>query len=124
MTESKKILVVDDHPTSRLKLNMAVKKLGHDVEMAAGGGEALGKLRANPDFNLVLLDILMPDVDGHQVLRTMQQEGSLAAIPVVVVSSITDDLEVTICMDEGAVGSLNKDFAPEDLPVCIEQFAN
>lgn len=123
MTDTKKILIVDDHPTNRLKLNMSVKKLGHEVEMAAGGAEALDKLKATPDFDLVLLDILMPDMDGHQVLQTMQKDESLTAIPVVVVSSVINDSEVATCMEEGAKGSLNKDFASAELNSCIRQYA-
>lgn len=61
------ILVVDDHRTTRLKLCLGLKQQGHTVGEAENGMQALEKLR-DEKFDLVLLDILMPEMDGYQVL--------------------------------------------------------
>jgi CheY-like chemotaxis protein len=58
------ILVVDDHKTNRLKISMAVKKLGHTTATAEDGRQALQMLRAQ-SFDLVLLDIIMPEMNGY-----------------------------------------------------------
>ena len=74
------ILVVDDNEMNRLKLSMGLKKQGHTVLQAEGGQRALEMLRAEP-FDLLLLDILMPGIDGYQVLREMKGDELLRDIP-------------------------------------------
>ena len=71
------VLVVDDSPTSRLKLAAAVRHLGHAVEEANGGESGLNSLRTGK-IDLVLLDIVMPDIDGYEVLRWMSQDSDLS----------------------------------------------
>src|SRR5262245_20960913 len=69
-----RVLVVDDHKPNRIKISFAVKKLGHIVEAAEDGRQALEMLREQP-FDLVLLDILMPELDGYQVLERMKADS-------------------------------------------------
>ncbi|MFO1068867.1 MAG: response regulator [Geminicoccaceae bacterium] len=105
------ILVVDDHAPNRLKLAMAVKALGHEAELAENGLEALDKLRTGR-FDLVLLDIVMPQLDGYEVLRRMKGEPRLREIPVIVVTSL-DELESAVaCIELGAEDYLPKNFDP------------
>lgn len=106
------VLVVDDHPTNRLKLSLAVQALGHATELARNGIEALERLRAGR-FDLVLLDIVMPEMDGYQVLQHMQADPKLRTIPVIVVSASHDELEsVVACIELGAEDYLPKTFDP------------
>jgi adenylate cyclase len=106
------ILVVDDHPTNRLKLSLAVKNLGHATELASNGVEALEQLRSGT-FDLVLLDILMPELDGYQVLQHMKADPKLREIPVIVISSSHEELEsVVTCIELGAEDYLPKTFDP------------
>jgi two-component system cell cycle response regulator len=91
---SGKILVVDDHRTTRLKLSLGLKQQGHRVGEAENGVQALEKLRAER-FDLVLLDILMPEMDGYQVLEQMKQDPALRNMPVIVISAM-DDLESVV----------------------------
>ena len=91
MDDHGKILVVDDHPTTRLKFSLGLQLQGHTVVEAENGLKALEKLRSEP-FDLVLLDIVMPEMDGHQVLEEMKKDSKLHDVPVIVISS-SDELE-------------------------------
>jgi sigma-B regulation protein RsbU (phosphoserine phosphatase) len=105
------ILVVDDHKTNRLKISLAVKKLGHTADMAEDGRQALEMLRAQP-FDVVLLDIIMPELDGYQVLEEMKSDSTLRDIPVIVISA-QDELESMIKgIELGAEDYLPKTFNP------------
>src|SRR5512146_2089303 len=85
------ILIVDDHRTNRLKLSLGLKQQGHTIAEAENGRQALEKLRAE-SFDLVLLDIMMPELDGYQVLEQMKQDHALRDVPVIVISA-QDELE-------------------------------
>ena len=101
------ILAVDDNRMNRLKLVRMLGKEGYDVEQAEGGREALTMLRSNV-FDLVLLDILMPEVDGFQVLREMKDDAALRDIPVIVVSAVEEMNSVDQCLELGAADYLSK----------------
>ena len=114
------ILAVDDNRMNRLKLVRMLEKEGYDVSQAEGGRKALTMLRANV-FDLVLLDILMPDVDGFQVLRDMKQDAALRDIPVIVVTAVEEMNSVNECLELGAVDYLAK---PVDAKVLIDRVCN
>ena len=105
------ILVVDDHKTNRLKISMAVKKLGHTTATAEDGRQALKMLRAQP-FDLVLLDIIMPEMNGYQVLAQMKADSTLRDIPVIVISAEQELTNVVQGIELGAEDYLPKTFDP------------
>jgi DNA-binding response OmpR family regulator/tRNA A-37 threonylcarbamoyl transferase component Bud32 len=105
------ILVVDDHKTNRLKISMAVKKLGHTTATAEDGRQALQMLRAQP-FDLVLLDIIMPEMNGYQVLAQMKADSTLRDIPVIVISAEQELTNVVQGIELGAEDYLPKTFDP------------
>lgn len=105
-----RVLVVDDSSTARLKMSAAVRNLGHEVSTAGGGHEALKALQ-HKDFDVVLLDILMPEMDGFQVLAALKANSRTIHIPVIVVSSLSDTMSnVVRAMELGAEDFLPKDF--------------
>ena len=107
-----RILVVDDNATNRLKMTAALRHLGYKAQAAAGGREALEALRAG-SFDAVLLDIVMPEMDGFAVLRALKDDDVLRDVPVIVVSSLDDDLaSVVRAIELGAEDFLPKDFDP------------
>ena len=119
-----RILVVDDHKTNRMKMSFAVKNEGHDVETAENGLEAVAKLRAEP-FDLVLLDIVMPIMDGYEVLEQMKSDQQLRDIPVLVISSLQEMESVVKGIQMGAEDYLPKTFDPVFLKArvnaCLEK---
>ena len=105
------VLVVDDNRINRLKLSRALTQRGHTVSEAENGRVALEMLRAEL-FDLVLLDILMPEVDGFQVLREMKDDTTLRDVPVIVISALEEMDSVVKCIEMGAEDHLPKDFDP------------
>ncbi|HEV8610636.1 MAG TPA: response regulator, partial [Thermoanaerobaculia bacterium] len=88
-----------------------MKQLGHTVEMAVNGREALEKIAAG-EFDLVLLDIMMPEVDGYKVLETLRGNGTLDQLPVIMISAVSEIDSVVRCVEMGATDYLPKPFNP------------
>lgn len=119
-----RILVVDDHPTNRLKMGMAVKRLGYEHLPAESGREALDILRSET-IDLILLDIIMPEMDGYEVLSIIKADSELCDIPVVVISTLEDLDAVVKAIKLGAEDHLPKTFDPilleARIGACIEK---
>lgn len=113
------ILVVDDYRTNRLKLSLGLKQQRHTVAEAESGRQALEMLRTE-SFDLVLLDIMMPEMDGYEVLRQMKKDATLRSIPVIIISA-QDELESMVQgIELGAEDYLPKSFDPVLLKARIE----
>ncbi len=112
MTEEHgRILVVDDNRMNRLKLSMNLEQQGHAVSLAEDGRQALDML-AREAFDVVLLDIIMPEMDGYQVLERMKGNPDLRDIPVIVISGLDEMDSVVRCIEIGAEDYLPKSFDP------------
>jgi CheY-like chemotaxis protein len=112
MPQSERVLVVDDNGTSRRKIAMAVKNLGFDWVEADSGEAALAFLADN-DADLILLDIMMPGLDGFAVLDALRADRRLASIPVLVISGMDGDMQsVARAIELGATDFLPKEFNP------------
>jgi PAS domain S-box-containing protein len=111
--------VVDDDVANREILGRQLEKQGYSVQTAGSGHEALELLKSR-GFDLLVLDIVMPDCDGFQVLQKIRSEEALAAIPVVMLSAL-DELESAAgCLEMGAADFLWKPVDPRLLRVRIE----
>jgi signal transduction histidine kinase len=108
---SSRILVVDDEPLNRILLSTSLQEAGYLVETAEDGQEALDMVRARP-FDAVLLDLIMPRMDGYQVLAEMKQDAALRRTPVIVVSSSDEIDSIVRCIEMGATDYLSKPFDP------------
>ena len=106
-----RLLVVDDNKVNRLLLGRNLELLGHRVAMAENGRVALEMLRREP-FDLVLLDIEMPELDGFQVLEQIRNDLQLRDVPVIVTSSLEGVDNVVRCIELGAEDYLNKPVNP------------
>jgi sigma-B regulation protein RsbU (phosphoserine phosphatase) len=110
-TPGGRLLVVDDDEGNRTMLARRLGRLGHEVTTASDGNEALTRLRQQP-FDLLLLDIQMPGLNGYHVLEAMKQEPALAQVPVVVLSASDETSRVARCIEMGAEDYLSKPFDP------------
>jgi class 3 adenylate cyclase len=105
------ILVVDDNRMNRIKLWRVLEQQGHTVGLAENGQQALEQLKADA-FDLVLLDIVMPEMDGFQVLEHLKGDVDLRPIPVIVISAVDEMQSVVRCIEMGAEDYLPKPFDP------------
>jgi two-component system, sensor histidine kinase and response regulator len=118
------MLVVDDNEANRDVLTRRLEGQGYTVATAENGREALEQLRAET-FDLVLLDIMMPEVDGYEVLRQLKEDAELIHIPVIMISALSEMASVARCIEMGAEDYLLKPFNPTLLKArissCLEK---
>ncbi|WP_457577627.1 response regulator [Desulfomarina sp.] len=115
----KTILVVEDSPTSRKVISMVLSKRGYGVEEAADGFEALNKMTAAvPD--LVLLDAILPDITGYELLPKLQNIVGEKAVPVVMLTGKKRSVDRERGLRAGSVAYLTKPFNPENLLKVID----
>ena len=104
-----RLLVVDDDAQNRELLARRLERLGYRVAQAEHGRAALEKLAAEP-FDLLLLDVVMPELDGYQVLQRLQADGRLRDLPVIVLSASDETESAVRCIQLGAEDYLPKPF--------------
>jgi two-component system, sensor histidine kinase ChiS len=105
------LLVVDDIEANRVLLSARLEREGYVIATAENGRQALQLLRAG-SFDLVLLDIMMPIMDGYEVLQRIKADSSLRQIPVIMISALNDLSSVVRCIEMGAEDYLSKPFNP------------
>ena len=110
--EGPRILVVDDNDDNRYTLTLHLDLEGYtNIETAHDGEEAIARLTAS-SFDLVLLDVMMPKVDGYQVLTWIREQVRLRDLPVIMISALNEMTSVVRCIELGAVDYLLKPFNP------------
>ena len=118
------LLVVDDNSMNRIMLSRYLGKLGYQATLVENGRQALDKLQAEP-FDLVLLDVEMPEMDGYQVLEQLKTDLRLRDIPVIMISAVEELESVVRCIELGAQDYLPKPFSPvllrARLTACLER---
>jgi len=108
------VLVVDDEPYIRLTLSYLLKKSGYTVDTAKDGIEAISMAQQqNP--KLMLLDIMMPNKDGYEVLTDLKNDGDLKNIHVLVLSAKAQPVDKQRAMELGADGYIPKPYSPSDV---------
>jgi putative two-component system response regulator len=111
---AKRILVVDDDENILNLEKTILEQKGFDVTAAAGGAEAL-KLLADRAFDLVLLDVMMPEVDGFTVCRKIKEDPRLKDIPVIFLTARGGGEALAEGFESGAVMYINKPFTANKL---------
>jgi CheY-like chemotaxis protein len=118
------VMVVDDNAMNRRLMRHFLEIEHFNVVEASGGLEAIESLRQSR-FDLVLLDIAMPEVDGYQTLEALKQDQDLRDVPVVMVSAIDDMASITRCIELGADSYVLKPLSRQPLMArintCLEK---
>jgi len=118
------LLIVDDNSVNRIMLSRYLTKLGYQAALAENGRQALDKLQGE-SFDLVLLDVQMPEMDGYQVLEQLKADTRLRDIPVLMISAVEELESVVRCIELGAQDYLPKPFNPvllrARLTACLER---
>ena len=108
-----KILIVDDERAVRESLRRALELEGYEIDLAEDGAEALERLEADPEPDAMVLDVLMPHVDGLEVSRTLRRNGS--RLPILMLTARTQVEDRVEGLEAGADEYLTKPFALEEL---------
>ncbi len=112
MVSTERILVVDDKEVHRKKMSLALANLGYESDTAESGADGLLKLKSH-SYDLVLLDILMPVMDGFEVMEFMKDDPNLRDIPVIVISALDREMDSVVkAIEFGAQDFLPKNFDP------------
>ena len=115
MSERHLILIVDDTPANLIILGDMLEKEGHEVLVAGNGPEALTIAAGSPHPDLILLDILMPGMDGIEVCRRLKEDLELRLIPVIFISALGLQDQKIRAFHEGAVDYITKPFMVEEV---------
>jgi DNA-binding response OmpR family regulator len=117
---SAQIMVVDDDQDMRQLISITLLRYGYEVSEADGGRQALAEIaQKTPD--LLILDVMMPDLSGLQVIRQLKQNRETTSIPVIMLSAKCQEEDIAIMMQSGADACLPKPFSLRDLIHCVEQ---
>lgn len=121
---SARILVVDDVEENRGVLQRRLNREGHSVVCARSGLEAISEIAKGP-FDIVLLDVMMPDMDGYETLQRLKSSGETSHIPVIMISALDDIASIVRCIERGAEDYLPKPFDPvllrARISACLEK---
>lgn len=112
--DNKSILIVDDSSTVQSFVSIALKPSGFDTIKANNGVEALEKLKLI-DVSLIITDINMPSMDGITLIKNLRSSEDYKEVPIIILSSLTDEEYVKQGMESGANSYLFKPFKPEEL---------
>jgi DNA-binding response OmpR family regulator len=116
----RKVLVVEDDPDQLEVTRLSLKAAGFAIGTAANGVEALKKARTvSPD--LILLDVMMPGMDGFAVCETLRGNPATASIPVLMLTGLCSHISQLVAFDAGATDYLVKPFVPEELISKVEK---
>lgn len=105
------LLIVDDNEMNRDMLSRRLKRQGHQVEVAENGQQALNLIKSH-NFDLIFLDIMMPQMNGYQVLEHLKADSTLPYIPVIMISAVDEIESIVRCIELGAEDYLPKPFNP------------
>lgn len=109
-----KILAVDDEPELTDLMHYHLVRAGHDVTTAANGWEAIHAVRTNrPD--IILLDLMLPDLDGFGVCEILRRDPATATIPIIIVSAWASTDSRNLGLELGALDYITKPFSPAEL---------
>lgn len=114
-----KILIIEDQATMRRNVALMLEMEGYETHAAANGREGLDiAFKERPD--LILCDVMMPEMDGHEVVQTLRRDAAFATTPFIFLTARTDHFDVRAGMNVGADDYLTKPVVREDLLSAIE----
>ena len=109
-----KILVADDDPHIGEVLKFALQRAGYSVEVVHNGAQALAAAQQQ-QFDLIILDVMMPELEGTEVCRRIRSDAAISALPIVFLSSRTDEIDRIVGLELGGDDYMDKPFSPREL---------
>jgi len=120
-TVTKKILIVDDSPTVRQQVSIALQQVGFDVLEAGDGGEGIAKITADQGICMVILDVNMPRMNGLEMLEKIKQDGQNTALQVIMLTSEGQRTLIERARKAGAKGWIVKPFKADLLVAAVQK---
>jgi len=120
-TDSPKILIVDDEPVSLMLLDTILSRSNFSVSTAASGQDALNLLAAEP-FDLMILDLLMPDMDGMTLLQQLRENAKFENLPIIVFTAVSQNRVREEAFQKGATTFLTKPVSSRELTRVVNKF--
>jgi two-component system phosphate regulon response regulator PhoB len=115
-----KILVVEDEPEAVELVEFNLKQAGYNVSTAADGAEALKKARAQtPD--LIVLDVMLPEMDGFEICKTLRLDAATAKVPIIMLTAKAAEIDRVLGLELGADDYLTKPFSPRELMLRVKK---
>jgi DNA-binding response OmpR family regulator len=115
-----KVLVVDDEPEAVELVEFNLKGAGYDVTTASDGAEALNKARRIQP-NLVILDVMMPEIDGMEVCKLMRRDPATSGIPIIMLTAKASEVDRVLGLELGADDYVVKPFSPRELVLRVKK---
>ena len=115
-----KILVVDDEPEAVELVEFNLKQAGYEVISAADGAEALTKSRAKKP-NLIVLDLMLPEMSGLEVCKTLRRDPATAGIPIIMLTAKAAEIDRVLGLELGADDYITKPFSPRELVLRVKK---
>ncbi|AZA51448.1 response regulator [Chryseobacterium carnipullorum] len=119
---NKKILIVDDDPRNIFALKLTLKSRGYQIESCTMAQEAIQILKEQA-IDIVLMDMMMPEMDGYEAIRMMRNTPSMSEIPVIAVTAQAMPEDRQKCIDAGAQDYVSKPIDVDQLMTAIEKFS-
>ena len=117
-----RILMVDDHPPNLIALEAILQPLGQELVKVTSGEDALRELLEG-DFALILMDVMMPEMDGYQTMKAIRQDPSHKALPIIAITAKALKEDRDRCIQAGASDYLPKPVDPDKLLELIRLWA-
>ena len=111
---AQRILVIDDEPDLLELVRVNLRQAGFEVELAATGSEAIERLRRSPP-DLILLDLMLPDLSGTEICRRIRANPDLAHVPIIMLTAKAAEIDRVVGLELGADDYVTKPFSPREL---------
>ncbi len=117
-----RILVAEDDPTFQKLIYKIIDKMGHTPFVSPNGKHALETLQANNNIDLLISDLLMPEMDGRQLIQTLRGHSRFSTLPIIITSAIIKISEISDLLNLGASSFLGKPINKADLEELINRY--
>jgi two-component system, cell cycle response regulator DivK len=119
---SKKILIVDDDAKNVFALSAVLRSRGYQCISASGGSEGIAALLANTDIGMVLMDMMMPEMDGYTAIPLIKKNEKIAATPIIAVTAQAMVGDKEKCLESGADAYIAKPIDLDKLLLLLDEF--
>ena len=118
---NKKVLIVDDDPRNIFALKLTLKSRGFELESSTSAQEAIQMLKSQNDFDVVLMDMMMPEMDGYEATKIIRKSEDIKQIPIIAVTAQAMPEDKQKCLDAGAQDYVSKPINVEVLMNAMEK---